>query len=133
MDIDSDRLGEIEKQLAQILDTHSQSEEWLRISIQPLLEQALNGIFTNHKQIRAYELSDGEKSSREIAQLIGVGQKTISRWWQSWEKEAIVVQNGKRGQYQKKYSLFELITIKNNDTWVFDRLQKKETVANQNE
>lgn len=99
----------------------SSAEGILRILAQPVLEKLLRNVFTNHKQLRAYELSDGQRSTREIAGLVGAGQKTISRWWVDWESnKGIIEQVGIRGQYKKKYALIDLATMMSSDDWFFD-------------
>jgi hypothetical protein len=103
-------------QLSESVDLLSDS---IRISAQPLLEKSLSHLFANHKQLRAYELANGAKSTREIAILVGAGQKTISRWLVAWEKLGIVEQVGVRGQYTRKYSLMDLATIHNDKKWLF--------------
>ena len=91
----------------------------VRITAQPLLEKSLSNVFTGHKQIRAYELSNSTRGTREIAEMVGAGQKTISRWFVAWEKAGIVEKVGSRGQYQKKFTLMDLITMKNEQKWLF--------------
>ncbi len=82
----------------------------IRFLVEPLIEDALIDIFDGPQQIRAYELSDGKRSTREIGSLIGVDQKTISTWWRKWKDEfGIVEQTGNRGQYQRQFSFIELM------------------------
>ena len=88
-----------------------------RFQIQPLLETILSPIFDNHKQIRAYELTDGVKGSREIGDITGVNFSTITRWWNKWVELGIVVKVG--NQFKKKYSLLDLVTIQNKQDWLF--------------
>lgn len=82
----------------------------IRLMSLPLTLNLLSDVFENAKQLRAYELSDGVLSTRSIGDIVGVDQKTISNWWQSWEKKpAIVEKVGKRGQYRKRYSIYDLV------------------------
>ena len=72
----------------------------------------LPGIFKDGKQLLAYELSDGSRSTRDIGRHIGVDQKTISTWWRTWHREfKIVDKAGKRGQFRARFSLAELIAL----------------------
>ena len=54
-------------------------EDLMRILALPLLLSTLNELFKNGKQLRAYELSDGSRSTRQIGSLINVDQKRILR------------------------------------------------------
>ena len=42
------------------------------------------------QQRLAYELSDGDRSSTEVAKLSGVSQPTISGWWRHWRELGFV-------------------------------------------
>jgi hypothetical protein len=72
----------------------------------------LPGIFKDGKQLLAYDLSDGSRSTRDIGRQVGVDQKTISTWWRTWHRDFRIVEKaGKRGQFRARYSLSELIAI----------------------
>ena len=83
----------------------------VRILAQPILFESLHTIFNSPKQLRAYELSDGERSTRDIGKLLNLDQKGISNWWREWEKEGIVKKVGKKGQYKARYTLLELLIV----------------------
>ncbi len=57
---------------------------WLRLlglqALRPLLTQVL----ATGKQKIVYELSDGKRTSRQIAQEAGVGAGSVSRLWAGW-------------------------------------------------
>jgi hypothetical protein len=86
-------------------------EDLMRILAEPVLEVSLGHIFSNDlKQLRAYELTDGNNSTRDIGALVGVDQKTISTWWRKWAAGYHIVEKfGRRGQFRKRYSLLELM------------------------
>jgi hypothetical protein len=76
----------------------------------PVTRSILSRYFRSGKQLRAYELTDGNNSTRQIGKVIGVDQKTVSTWWRTWEKEhKIVHKAGKRGQFKRLYSLADLV------------------------
>lgn len=60
------------------------------------------------EKILAYYLSDGKKSTREIANIVNMNMNTVSRWWREWKILGIVneVLNGRR--VKKLFSLEEL-------------------------
>lgn len=57
---------------------------WLRFlglqQIRPLVAQLLR----DERERRAYDLSDGSRTTREVAASAGVSNATISRWWTRW-------------------------------------------------
>ncbi len=104
--------AKISEQLDALVEISRRVEGLLRVMIEPILKTSLSTIFTASKQIRAYELSDGVKSTREIGMMVGVDQKTISNWWRDWEKNyGIVEKHGKRGQFRKRYSFADLVAM----------------------
>ena len=42
-------------------------------------------------QRRVYDLSDGIRTTREIAAGAGVGAATVSRWWAQWVRQGLMV------------------------------------------
>jgi hypothetical protein len=106
----SEEFRRISEQLEAIAVGNQRVEMLLRVIAQPILEVRLRNLFPDRKHLRAYELSDGERGTREIGAIVGVDQKTISRWWRAWEaNHGIVKKAGKRGQYTKRYELDELV------------------------
>ena len=103
-------LYEISRQLAALAASNERIEGLLRIMAEPVLQSALTRYFKNSAQIRAYELSDGILSTRQIGKMVGVDQKTISTWWRHWEgQHGIVERAGKRGQFRRRFSFVELL------------------------
>ncbi len=107
----ADELARLSDYLEAMVESNKRIEDLLRILSQPVIEAAIPSVFKNSKQIRAYELSDGVNSTRQIAEIVGVDQKTISTWWRTWEKEhGIVEKTGIRGQFRRLYSLVDVVT-----------------------
>ena len=105
-------LARISEHIETLLASNNRIEGLLRILAQPILQAALRRVFKNGKQLHAYELSDGNRSTREIGRLVGVDQKTVSRWWRAWEKDHRIIEKaGKRGQFRGRYSLAELVAL----------------------
>jgi hypothetical protein len=98
-------------EIATIQAICSRLEDLMRILAEPVLEASLGHVFSHDpKQLRAYELTDGNNSTRDIGSLVGVDQKTISTWWRKWEADYQIVEKfGRRGQFRKRYSLLELM------------------------
>jgi hypothetical protein len=103
-------LPRISKLLEDLLQASVRIEGYLRIVAVPVISPTLSRYFKTGKQLRAYELTDGSTSTRQIGKAIGVDQKTVSTWWRTWEKEHKIVHKvGKRGQFKRLYSLAELV------------------------
>ncbi|MHA1410593.1 MAG: helix-turn-helix domain-containing protein [Candidatus Odinarchaeia archaeon] len=62
------------------------------------------------EKILAYSLSDGENTSREIANIVNVSYSTVSRWWREWKMIGIVqeIQHSGSMRVKKLFSLDEL-------------------------
>jgi hypothetical protein len=76
--------------------------KWTRVTSFPKVKDLLIGILTSPEEKVAYQSSDGEKTSREVAEMANVSQFTISKWWKAWIKagitESISVQRGERAK-----------------------------------
>jgi hypothetical protein len=82
---------------------------WLRLlglqTLRPLLIQML----TDERQRVAYELTDGKRSGREVGDVAGVAQQTVSRWWGDWLAAGICSEvPGIAGRAQRLASLTSL-------------------------
>ena len=106
----SRELARIAEYLSAVAESNSQIERLLQVLAQPIVLSTLPHVFRNSKQFRAYELSDGVRSTRQIADIIGVDQKTVSTWWRTWEQNFhIIEKTGIRGQFRKRYEVTDLI------------------------
>jgi hypothetical protein len=105
------RLSLLEDKLNILELQNRESQNLLRILVQPILSNSLEGIFKTPRQLYAYELSNGERSTREIGKLVKLDQKGISNWWREWEKAGLVEKIGKKGQFKALYSLLELLLV----------------------
>lgn len=105
----SEKLSSLKFMIGELGDSLNRIEMLYSFGTYLELKRFLPDIFKNVKQIMAYELSNGEMSTRDIGNLVGVDQKTVSTWWRNWESNFNIVEKvGKRGQYKNKYSLLEL-------------------------
>lgn len=117
MEIDTDlrnifnKLGEIENKLNVLEKQNKDSRILLRVLVEPILSSGLQEIFKSPKDLYAYELSNGERSTREIGNLVKLDQKGISNRWRDWEKDGLVEKAGKKGQFKARYTLLELLVV----------------------
>lgn len=105
------RLREIENKLKVLEKQNDHSQILLRVLAEPILSSSLQEIFKSPKDLYAYELSNGERSTREIGNLVKLDQKGISNRWREWEKDGLVQKAGKKGQFKGRYTLLELLVV----------------------
>lgn len=84
--------------------------KWTRFAGMQQLRTILAQNLMTDIEMLIYELSDGERSAREIARLINVGSHaTITNYWRKWSKLGIVEPSPKRqGRFQRICSLEEV-------------------------
>ena len=84
--------------------------KWTRLAGMQQLHEILTQNLKTDKEMLIFELSDGEKGTREIAKLTGVGSNaTIASYWKKWSKVGIVESYPKyKGRYQRICSLEEV-------------------------
>ena len=104
-------LERIAEEVERLAEANQRVEDLLTLMAQPMLMTELRAIFKDAKQLRAYQLSDGRRSTRSIGKSVGVDQKTISRWWRVWKDYRIMEKAGKRGQFRARYSLGALVAM----------------------
>jgi hypothetical protein len=96
-------LKSIENKLNQLL-------KWTRFAGLQQLRNVLTQNLTTDKELLIYELSDGERTTRDIATIVRVGSNaTIASYWKKWSKLGIVEPSQKRqGRFQRICSLEEV-------------------------
>lgn len=81
---------------------------WLKESTFPEIKGRLEKTLNSPKEKIAYNLSDGEKTTREIGKIVETANKTISTWWKSWIAEGIAEPIPARGGGNRAKKKFEL-------------------------
>lgn len=83
-----------------IIELLEELVKWTKVASIPKVKELLLGILESPEEMIAYQLSDGERSSRDVANQANVGQRTITRWWKKWIRagiaEPVSVQRGER-------------------------------------
>lgn len=96
MDVQSEQLGVLRDIL-----------KWVRFTGMKEVKSVLVATLdTNPKKI-IYQLSDGEKGSREIAKAAGVSDWTVRDYWKKWAKFGIVeaLRAGSGERYKHSFNL----------------------------
>jgi hypothetical protein len=68
---------------------------WTRFSSRTALLDIWESVLRDEKHLLAYELSDG-RSQKEVGDVAGLSQPTVSGLWQRWRKLGIVRASGSR-------------------------------------
>jgi len=87
---------------------------WIKATNKSSIKELLLRLLSSDEEKIAYEFSDGERSSRDVAKLAGIDHVTVARWWRRWIEEGIAesisVRGGKRAK--RVFSLEEFgITV----------------------
>lgn len=69
--------------------------------------EALNSELGDDTRKKIYELSDGNRSTREIQKLAGAGASpaTITAYWKQWALKGIVVPAQRKGRFKAAFDL----------------------------
>jgi hypothetical protein len=86
---------------------------WTKFSALPTFRALLMDTLREDVDKIVYELSDGEKSTREIAYMISargrrITHVTIANMWKKWSIMNLVMPAQREGRYKKVLSLKEL-------------------------
>jgi hypothetical protein len=86
-----------------------QQTQWLRLLGLQQLRPLLLTMLSTNSQKTIYELSDGQRSVRDIARLAGVGSATVSRLWNQWQSQGVATESDRYpGRAKHLMSLTEL-------------------------
>ena len=96
-------LKSIEGKLDQLL-------KWTRFAGMQQLRTILAQNLTTDTEMLIYELSDGERGTREVAAVSGVGSNaTVANYWRRWSRLGIVEPSERRqGRFRRISSLEEV-------------------------
>jgi hypothetical protein len=70
--------------------------KWLRLLGLQALRPLLVEVLSSDKHKLAYELTDGSRTVRDIAQLAGMGSGTVSVLWREWTAVGICTESPQR-------------------------------------
>ena len=81
---------------------------WTKYDFLEIKQKMIEHLDTDDKKI-VYQLSDGKRSSYDIAEFITASRRSISNWWQRWFELGLVKQTEKyEGRYKRLVSLTEM-------------------------
>lgn len=80
---------------------------WIRVKSKPLVREILMKELQEESDKIAYEQSDGEKTSRGVAEIAGIGKDAITSRWKKWIELGIAEPKSVRGGIRAK-TIFSL-------------------------
>jgi len=86
---------------------------WTKFSALPTFRGLLMDTLREDVDKLVYELSDGERSTRDIAQIISRGGRrithvTVANMWKKWSILNLVISAQRKGRYKRAVSLESL-------------------------
>jgi hypothetical protein len=69
---------------------------WTRFANRDALLRTWRDVLRDPKHLNAYELSDGSRSQKQVGDLVGLSQPTISTLWMRWRRLGIAVEEDGR-------------------------------------
>lgn len=89
----------------QVVELLSEILRWTKIGALNLKESLAQELLSEQQRL-VYELTDGNRSTNEIATLSAVSQRTVMRWWQRWRELGFVDSSPRyQGRVQRLCSL----------------------------
>ena len=99
-----------EEELANLTEKIEELAFWMKFSVWTTFVNIAKATLKDEMDKLVYALSDGKKSTREIAQLVSVGDRkithvTVANMWQRWAAIPLVIPAKKAGRYRKAATL----------------------------
>jgi len=81
--------------------------KWTKVTSIPKVKEVLNELVKSPEEKIAYNSSDGERTTREVAEIAKTNKDTVSRFWRKWIRAGIAEPFSTKGGNRAK-SLFSL-------------------------
>lgn len=106
--MEQNKLNELIDELKTLNQTHKLIAGYLRLMVSAEIEKSLKDTFISNEEIRVYELSDGNRTTRDIEDIIGVSRQTVSNLWKKWEALGLVEDGGNKKPYRARFTVIDL-------------------------
>lgn len=103
-------LKEIRDSLDRLAQLTREQIKWTKLAGMQQLRSILERNLLTDEMRKAYQLSDGQRTTRDIAKLSGIGSNgTIATYWAKWKSLGIVEPSSSfKGRYQRIIGLDEV-------------------------
>jgi CRP-like cAMP-binding protein len=81
-----------------IVDVLEELLAYTRFAARPALAATLEELLADPKHFAAYRASDGSRGQKEVAEIVGVSQPTVSNLWARWRRLGVVRNVGGKAQ-----------------------------------
>jgi hypothetical protein len=78
--------------------------KWIRVQSRPAARAAVEAALTESAHRRLYQSLDGTRSQKQLAELVGASQPTVSRLINSWVRAGLVDEVSS-GRFVKAFDL----------------------------
>jgi predicted DNA-binding protein YlxM (UPF0122 family) len=85
-----------EEHLAELVEIAHEQLRWQRAAVLPDVRKTIEQALTTTQLRQAYEHCDGENSSTDIANAIGISKQAISGWTRRWRDLGIAYETPNR-------------------------------------
>ena len=82
--------------------------KWQRFQSMQKARDILSELLKTDNEKLIYSNSDGQKTSREIAEIVGVSHVTVTNYWKKWARYGIVKEQGTRGGGTRYQGIFSI-------------------------
>ena len=97
----------VEQLLRRIEANTKEIAEWLQLAYGDLLRERLERVLSDGKRRLAYQTSTGD-SSRAVAAVAKVSDRSIREWWKEWADLGLVEETPVEGRFRRKFDLRRL-------------------------
>ena len=69
---------------------------WLKVQNRDVLRSILAQTLSTPSDRKVYELSDGSRIAKQVAEASGVSEATVSRKWKAWRNAGLLIDTADR-------------------------------------
>lgn len=106
----SGEAAQVQNETALLYDLVAAAREtntYLRVLALPQLRSSAGSVLGTATARRAFAATDGQQTTREVADLAGSSKSTVARWWQDWRDAGLAIEAGD-GRVRALFTLEEL-------------------------
>lgn len=109
--------GSSDESIRRVLEKMQHDIEEIKSSMKLFMLQSRGDIanilqrdLTSPEKKLAYELTDGNRSAYQIAEILKVSMTSIHRWWRDWERSGLLTRTEAKGKtsLKKRFDLADL-------------------------
>lgn len=91
-----------------LMESLDEIRRWVKILALPVLREGLAAELGTPESRKVYQLTDGTRTIREVAESAGVGFGTVQRSWQLWASKGLLEPAARQGRFRRIVDLNEI-------------------------